>query len=133
MSKNIIILTALACLAIVVSCGDSQSEQPTQEETLSLTVKGWTAELVPSSQALSPGAEEFTVELSDANGPVEPSTLEVEAWMPAHGHGTMKPSEIENVAAGVYEVVVTFSMPGHWELRVDADDRSFVFDVEVLP
>lgn len=136
MLKSSMVYGALFILvAGTFACGDSEDSQDERPEAEPLVevVDGWTAELTARSAPLAAGAETFVIELHEANEGVQPETLEVEAWMPAHGHGTMKPTEIEAVDTGVYEAVVTFSMPGDWELRVDADERRFVFDVEVLP
>lgn len=98
-----------------------------------ITVDGWTVTLTAVDE-LHSGAETFNLTISDANGPVTPTALTVDAWMPAHGHGTHIPTTVESTGAGTYEAVVTFSMPGAWDVRVNTDgDRLFTFPVSVAP
>jgi len=46
-------------------------------------------------------------------------TLLVEGWMPGHGHGMLRQSQVEDLGDGRYRVRgMLFHMPGSWELRV---------------
>ncbi|MCB0393996.1 MAG: FixH family protein [Bdellovibrionales bacterium] len=46
--------------------------------------------------------------------------LEVELWMPEHGHGS-SPTTVNSIELGSYEVSdVYFIMPGFWEVRITA-------------
>lgn len=58
--------------------------------------------------------------------------LEVELWMPDHGHGA-PPVEIVKISA--FEVIVRdiwFIMPGHWEVRLRLKQGQQVVDQYVL-
>jgi len=46
-------------------------------------------------------------------------TLLVEGWMPGHGHGMLRQSQVDDLGDGRYRVRgMLFHMPGAWELRV---------------
>jgi len=48
-------------------------------------------------------------------------TIDVLPWMPAHGHGATATPLFEEEVGGIYLVSnINYTMPGHWELRVDA-------------
>jgi YtkA-like len=55
---------------------------------------------------------------SDAGAPVTGLSLDVQPWMPAHGHGTTLRPTVSESAGGVYTIGnLLFFMSGHWELR----------------
>jgi len=46
-------------------------------------------------------------------------TLLVEGWMPGHGHGMLRQSQVDDLGDGRYRVRgMLFHMPGAWELRI---------------
>jgi len=46
-------------------------------------------------------------------------TLLVEGWMPGHGHGMLRQSQVDDLGGGRYRVRgMLFHMPGEWELRI---------------
>ena len=46
-------------------------------------------------------------------------TLLVEGWMPGHGHGMLRQSQVDDLGDGRYRVRgMLFHMPGEWELRI---------------
>ena len=65
---------------------------------------------------------ELTVHLRPGDDPAQPlrgRTLLVEGWMPGHGHGMLRQSQVDDRGDGSYRVRgMLFHMPGDWELRV---------------
>lgn len=49
------------------------------------------------------------------------ATVEIEPWMPMHGHGISDPVAVEELGDGLYEGRFVFSMPGSWELRIQIE------------
>jgi hypothetical protein len=55
----------------------------------------------------------------DPTQPLSGRTLLVEGWMPGHGHGMLRRSQVDDLGDGHYRVRgMLFHMPGEWELRV---------------
>ncbi|MAG63046.1 hypothetical protein CMO84_05930 [Candidatus Woesearchaeota archaeon] len=55
----------------------------------------------------------------DVLGPEADLTLEVEGWMPGHGHGMVRTPRVTPLGQGRYRVQgMLFHMEGAWELRV---------------
>lgn len=65
------------------------------------------------------------------------ASIEVEPWMPEHGHGVHEAPVISaGETAGDFSAEWTFSMAGYWEVRVDVtadeggDGATLAWDVE---
>lgn len=55
--------------------------------------------------------------------PVTGATIDVEPWMPGHGHGSTEVPVVSEDGDGWYTVSnVFYTMPGYWELYIDIDD-----------
>ena len=62
--------------------------------------------------------EPFEIVL-DVLGPEANLTLEVDGWMPGHGHGMVRTPRVTPLGQGRYQVRgMLFHMEGAWELRV---------------
>jgi len=60
-------------------------------------------------------------------------TLLVEGWMPGHGHGMLRQSQVEDLGDGRYRVRgMLFHMPGEWELRVKVIETRLEEDYRVV-
>lgn len=68
------------------------------------------------------GLNTLMLTLKDAEGaPVNDAEIEVEPWMPAHGHGTTAVSP-DALGDGEYATErLYFNMAGNWEIRVRVD------------
>jgi len=93
-------------------------------------------ELRSSPQPPEQGTNHFEAFIVRAQGyaPVTGLDLEVEPWMPAHGHGSPSSPSVEELGQGRYLIRnVAFNMAGEWELNIQArgpvEDR---FVVELL-
>ena len=55
----------------------------------------------------------------DVLGPQADLTIEVQGWMPGHGHGMLRTPRVTPLGDGRYQVKgMLFHMQGAWELRV---------------
>jgi hypothetical protein len=71
------------------------------------------------------GSNTWTVTVRDAAGaPVEGATINVKAFMPAHGHSSTPPA-VTPGADGTYEIdpLVLF-MPGLWEITITVESSA---------
>jgi hypothetical protein len=92
----------------------------------------WRASL-ETAGPIGVGAQTLTLVIAAEGAPgVYPTDVSVDAWMPAHGHGAPTPPTTRALGEGRYEVDVTLSMPGRWELRIDADDARVVIALDVV-
>lgn len=66
------------------------------------------------------GENALAISLVDAEGAaVTGAVLEVEPWMPAHGHGTSHEPVVSELGGGEYRAdELDYMMPGYWELRI---------------
>jgi len=94
------------------------------------------AQLV-SSDPMEPikGRNSWTVELKTLSGePLEGCALHIAPYMPDHGHGSNEVDSVEP-SPGSYELSgFELTMPGYWELRIDAtcpdiEPDAFSFDL----
>ena len=130
---------AAATLIIVfaVACGNAIDED--DDQVASGTYEGddgLVAELVFEPDPPQAGDVDLQIDLSVDGEPVTGATIDVEPWMPAHDHGANTVPVVEELDDGSYMVDdLSFSMAGHWELRLDVDwddgDSQMIIDLEV--
>lgn len=67
------------------------------------------------------GVNMVHLKLMDAQDePVTGATIEVEPFMPGHGHGTPEVPTFVEDGDGMYSISnIKYTMPGDWELRID--------------
>lgn len=111
---------ALECTARFENSGACLShtweQTPKAEELLSFTFKIWRANKLDGTPVLM-----------DFN-----HTIEVELWMPAHGHGS-SPVTVDNLDIGTLRAnEVYFSMTGDWIVRVKVMNGANEVDKAVL-
>ena len=120
----------LLSLLFLVACGNGADDGVCAEEERDEPVTGGDV-LTGDSETLrlalvtldptvpDLGENEWTVEVRDSGDiPVEGCTIEVEPWMPDHGHGSTDISAVE-LGAGEYSLTpVEFVMPGYWEVAL---------------
>lgn len=116
----------IAKLALVLgawalaACG-SEIEPAGQELSNQKSEKGvFSAAFVPDPDPPTTGTNALGIALADANGkPVNQASIEIEPWMPGHGHGTPTVPVVEALGDGKYRAEkIDFMMPGLWELTV---------------
>ena len=80
------------------------------------------------------GTNHIAIDLYQGEVVLEDATIEVEPWMPAHGHGSPRPTVMSTTADG-YDLEVYFQMAGDWELHVSVETElgsdSFLVPIEV--
>ncbi len=115
----------------------------TSETVESQAVEMWSGnedcqgEFLPDPDPPRAGQTDYMVTLTDPDGaPIEGATLDIEPWMPAHGHGTRREPEVHDMGSGHYHAIIYYNMGGHWEITVEVETASmrdtFVFPQEVL-
>ena len=118
---------ALACLWAVgplTSCGGGQEEVAAPLRLKGLTERGLFGVGVEVEGGEIPLNVPFElwVDLKSGSNSTQPlpgRTLLVEGWMPGHGHGMLRQSEVDDLGDGRYRVRgMLFHMPGTWELRI---------------
>ncbi|MBI3856677.1 MAG: FixH family protein [Planctomycetes bacterium] len=112
-------------LLVVAGCDskDSSSPQPPFQKgrrELQSNGGGYTVTLeaspdpIPMNQLF-----DLTIRVASKGGAPAPA-VEVDARMPAHGHGMNRVPKVTRQADGSYKAEgMLFHMPGHWELYVD--------------
>ena len=71
------------------------------------------------------GQNTLLVRVSDVSTDLRTSGLavDVEPYMPLHGHGSPDTPEVTDLGNGDYRVApLTFQMPGTWEITIDVED-----------
>jgi hypothetical protein len=111
------------CLAGEIGCCGAEHVDATV--LVGPTARGLFLVEVRSTPDLIPLNEPFELALtlrrgSGAGGQgLAGRTLLVEGWMPGHGHGMLRQSQVDDLGDGRYRVRgMLFHMPGAWELRV---------------
>ena len=68
------------------------------------------------------GQNTLHIRVVDSEGAgVAGATVSVDPQMPMMGHGSPETAVVTDLGAGDYDAFpVTFSMPGHWEVTIDA-------------
>lgn len=109
----------VALVAVLPSCGGS-GDGPLVMAGETLT-DGYQVRLLsePSPVPLNEPFE-LVVEVRDKSGEAaQDISLEVTGWMPGHGHGMLRTTEILPIGKGLYRVRgMLFHMGGQWEIRV---------------
>lgn len=110
-------LAALLLLPVLAACGPGESVQ-------TATTDAWEVELVVTPDPI-PVNEHFTAEVAVRaradGGP--PTSVRVDADMPAHGHGMNTEPRLSPLGEGRWRVEgLLFHMPGSWELYVDVGE-----------
>lgn len=103
------------------ACGSEEEESPFPLEVESES-GAYRATLSPLSEPLVVGRNDFELRVfrvAEGGAPVEGLEIEVEPWMPHHGHGSPSEPTVEEMGEGRYRIrSVDFSMEGEWELRI---------------
>ena len=126
---RLLALLALLILLLPVAaigCGDSADTEANNGQDNSALVSqnaDFEAHITPDPDPPVTGDNTITMHLIGADGePVSGATVTAEPWMPAHGHGSSEEPVVEasEDMAGMYTISnVVFTMPGHWEVRID--------------
>jgi hypothetical protein len=66
---------------------------------------------------------DLSFRVASKQGSKEPAKVEVDARMPAHGHGMNRVPRITRLPDGTFKAEgMLFHMPGHWELYFDVTE-----------
>ncbi len=139
------LLVPFAFAGLLMACGDDDHEnhgaEPNGDEAATAsglyeTDEGFVLDLAFDPDPPRTGEVDLHIELSLDEQPVEEAHIEIEPWMPSHGHGANTVPQVHEMGDGQYHVdELTFSMPGHWELAIDIEAReiksSLLIDLDV--
>ncbi|MCB9746031.1 MAG: FixH family protein [Alphaproteobacteria bacterium] len=132
-------MTRLFPLLILVACGEKESDDSSAEDTATyevlseMVVGDYLVRWSPTPDPL-PFNDYFSVDVEvlaagDASTPMSGLTVDIDAQMPAHGHGmTVDPVTTDN-GDGTYTAdPMLFHMEGYWQIIVDVGDEQAVFN-----
>lgn len=124
-------ISVVPALFFLLACSHGHHAAEPQEV---LSDSGALVGVFTPMDGLHVGHNHITVELYEGERLIDASVMEVEPWMPHHGHGSPQPATVTRVE-GAHEVEVFFNMAGHWELHVAVQSElgsdSFVVPLEV--
>ena len=129
---------SIFALVSVLGCGAGEGDEAsplTFEASTERGVFGVKVEVVGGKLPLN-APFELLVSVHRGEGlgePLEGRTLLVEGWMPGHGHGMLRQSEVDDLGDGRYRVRgMLFHMPGVWDLRIKVIETRIEGDYRVV-
>lgn len=125
----------IAGAALAVGCGEADGTDATASGVYEAD-EGLMVELEFEPDPPTVGEVDLDMEVTAEGTAVEEADIEVEPWMPAHGHGSNTEAVVHHEAEGHYRVDdLSFSMAGSWELRIDVAteqwETELIVDLEV--
>jgi hypothetical protein len=103
-------------LSLLLACASPEGDDPS-----STTDGGLYGYEVVWAEAPATGAVEMDLLLFVGDEPELGAAVEVEPWMPAHGHGISDPPTVEELEDGAYRCSWWCPMAGEWEIRFTVD------------
>lgn len=127
-------IASILAVFMLAACGDD-TDAPDDTRTYEGD-DGLMAEVVLNPDPPQSGAVDMTMELFVDGDPLEDATVDIEVWMPSHGHGAATEPVVQEVGDGLYEVDdLSFSMAGQWQLTIDVDwdggESQLLIDLDV--
>jgi hypothetical protein len=102
---------------------DAGDVQPYEDGMVAQTTGGHYAVALTLSGGATVGTHDVTIALDHHGSPENADSVELDAWMPAHDHGTDPVDVVRAGATGVYEASgLSLFMPGVWELTVRVEE-----------
>ncbi|MBI3203502.1 MAG: FixH family protein [Myxococcales bacterium] len=113
-------LLAVLALAVLPACSSDPDPAGQDLAHVKSASGAFSAAFVPHPDPPTTGDNALDIALSDADAaPIEGATIQIEPWMPGHGHGTPVVPELSDLGGGNYHAShIDFMMPGFWELTV---------------
>lgn len=124
-SKPVLLLMSLLFIGAalgMLSCGEGAVNGEEGSQVLVSEEALFEAEFRADPDPPVSGQNKVTMELKNADdgSPVTGAEVEVEPWMPGHGHGSPEVPEVSEEGGGKYLITnILYNMPGDWELRID--------------
>lgn len=130
--------TAIVLLAFAVGCGDVDDNDDNGDTASGVyeTDDGMVLDLQFDPDPPQAGEVDLMMDITLDGEAVEDADIEIEPWMPSHGHGANTDPVVHHQGDGHYHVDdLSFSMAGPWELTFDIEyndeQTGVVVDVEV--
>lgn len=124
-------LTILATSLALAACGAEPAPAAAELDGVSSRHGTLVGSFSPAPDPPATGDNALAMRLARASGaPVVGAVVQLEPWMPAHGHGSPTVPTVVEVGGGAYRAeAIHLTMPGHWELAVlvDPGDGADVF------
>ncbi len=110
-------LLAVAILILAAGCGDSK-RNPREVRS---NGGNYTVVFTPSPDPIPMNQLfDLMITIVSKSGAVPTAKVDVDARMPAHGHGMNRVPKVTRLTEGTVKAEgMLFHMPGHWELYVD--------------
>lgn len=118
--------TKLVGLAFLLSGCSSEGEPRAELSAVKSEHGRFVGSFEPEPDPPVLGRNALGIRLKDASGTVlTGAEIEVEPWMPSHGHGASVTPVVKELGSGAYHATeLDFAMPGHWEIQIDVAARS---------
>jgi hypothetical protein len=146
MSRSGVVCAVAFLLAQATGCSDGAvggggydpTVPPTGAPLATMTTTGGAWDVAIWLYPASPrkGTNDVVYRVRDlAGAPIDALTVQVQPWMPAHGHGTSTIPAVSAQGAGLYLATpIALYMSGRWELRTTiagtvSEDVVFVVDI----
>jgi hypothetical protein len=130
------LLFAVACAASLVGCGSAGGTEAEVESAIG--ARGVMRFTATPEDTLVEGANRFHVEIAAVanDAPIAGASVDAHVTMRSMGHDAPDAPEVSELEHGDYRIdEVIFTMPGLWELRLEAetdadyDEVAFLFEV----
>jgi hypothetical protein len=127
------ILYSLSFMFLSLFLFGFSAEQATTEQGL------YFVSLEPAGGPVKVGSNSMKLFVGDrkSKAPKEKLNIEIVPWMPAHEHGAVRMTTVNELGKGFYALEgINFSMRGHWEIHVrinhgKRNEDMAVFDIHV--
>jgi hypothetical protein len=136
MSKLLTLVLVLTSLPLAACSSENDPETKTLAgiQSKNGVLRG---SFAPEPNPPSTGDNALSISLMDDQGAaLAGADVGIEPWMPSMGHGSSTTPQMTELGAGAYRATnIQFTMPGHWELRVQveagAHSDSFLLEYDV--
>lgn len=119
--KMNMIIGCLVCALGLMACGDEPAEAEDHAHRQTQVAQGLRVQAEPIDGGMESGQEKLRFTFTDERGEeADVTALTVKPWMTHHGHGSSMTPVLMRRSAGVWEALVLFTMPGYWELQLQA-------------
>ena len=115
---------ALALAAALAGCDGKDGAAGKGPREVRSNAGRYTVTFTPSPDPIPMNQQfDLSFRVAPRQGSKEPTKVEVDARMPAHGHGMNRVPKITRQPDGAFKAEgMLFHMPGHWELYFDVTE-----------
>lgn len=115
------IMWCLVCALGLMACGDEADQTHERSQLQTQVAQGLRVQAAPIDGGMESGQETLRFTFMDERGEeADVTALTVKPWMTHHGHGSSMTPVVTRRSEGIWEALVLFTMPGYWELQLQA-------------